>query len=247
MRSITYYWAADPTDNAFMEVVTERDDVGTDLQAPRLGRGGQLPASYRLVQEATPGSVVVHYDSRQEAIVGVSVAAGAPEPAPTFWRARGTSARRAGVEHAWLPGVRVPLTGWPPMAPPVTLAELRELEPQLMAIRDELQRRHGPQTRLYFPWVPYARGAQPMRTFQTYLAKLPAAVLDLVPRLRHAVDAARASAMPPASEVDQVEAAVAEAAGQRARTRRGGQGFQLEPAVRVAVEAHAMNVATDYR
>jgi hypothetical protein len=123
---------------------------------------------------------------------------------------------------------------------------LRKLEPQLMAIRDELQRRHGPRTRLYFPWVPYAGDTQPMRTFQTYLAKLPAAAIELIPQLHHAVDTAQATAVPSASELDQVEAAVYQAAGQHAQARHGGQGFQLEPAVRVAVEAHAMNTATDY-
>jgi hypothetical protein len=40
-------------------------------------------------------------------------------------------------------------------------------------------------------------------------------------------------------------AAVIDAAGKLAR-RGGGQGFQLDVAVKVAVEAHAMNAATDF-
>src|SRR5216683_1320762 len=43
-----------------------------------------------------PGDLVIHYDSRSEALVGVSVATGPAEPSPIFWVARGSYARRAG-------------------------------------------------------------------------------------------------------------------------------------------------------
>jgi Protein NO VEIN, C-terminal len=238
------YWDDDPSDNAFMEI-TQRPDIGGDLRAPRLGRDGHLTASYRLVLDVKPGSVVVHYDSRggQEAIVGVSLAIGPPEPAAIYWAARGSYARRARVRPSWLPGVRVPLDGFARLDPPITLAELRTFQSQIMAIRGELERRHGPP--VYFPWVPYAGGSGPMRTFQAYLAKLPARVIDLIPRLRQAVTSAagRTSPAPPSSEIDWTVAAVDRAAGRR-EGRRMGQGFQSEQAVKVAVEAHAMNAAT---
>jgi hypothetical protein len=46
--------------------------------------------SYVLVSLVQPGDIVVHYDSRQEAIVGVSVASSAAEPAPIYWVSRGS-------------------------------------------------------------------------------------------------------------------------------------------------------------
>jgi hypothetical protein len=149
----------------------------------------------------------------------------------------------------WLPGVKVPLAGFTEVLPPITLEELRRLEPQIMAIRDDLERRYGRGTRLYFPWVRYAGGAEPMRAFQVYLAKLPSQVIDLLPRLRQAVDAtttALSLEVRPPSEVDQVEAAVARAAGRYEARRPGGQGFQVHQAAKVAIEAYAMNSATDY-
>jgi Domain of unknown function (DUF3883) len=243
-----FYWVTDPSDNAFMEI-TQREDIEGHLEAPRLGRGGQLTASYRLVPEVPSGAVIVHYYSPAEAIVGVSIAVGSPEPAATYWKARGTSARRAGAEWAWLPGVKVPLAGFTEVLPPITLEELRRLEPQIMAIRDDLERRYGTGTPLYFPWVRYARGAQPMRAFQVYLAKLPRQVIDLLPRLRLAVNSAttaRSLAVRPPSEIEQAEAAVARAAGRYEEPRPGGQGFQTHQATKVAIEAHAMNSATDY-
>jgi len=52
--------------------ITRRDDIGADLKAPSAARGGVATASYVLVPLVQPGDVVVHYGSRQEAIVGVS-------------------------------------------------------------------------------------------------------------------------------------------------------------------------------
>jgi hypothetical protein len=63
--------------------ITRRDDIGADLKAPSVARGGVTTASYGLVPLVQPSDVVVHYDSRQEAIVGVSVAARAAE---NLWR-----------------------------------------------------------------------------------------------------------------------------------------------------------------
>jgi hypothetical protein len=48
--------------------ITRRDDIGADLKAPSAARGGVATASYALVPLVQPGDVVVHYDSRQEAI-----------------------------------------------------------------------------------------------------------------------------------------------------------------------------------
>jgi hypothetical protein len=66
-------------------------------------------ASYALLPLVQPRDVMVHYDSRQEAIVGVSMAASPAEPAPIYWVARGSYARRAGERPPWLPGIRVAL------------------------------------------------------------------------------------------------------------------------------------------
>jgi hypothetical protein len=100
------YWEQDPRENMFMEV-TDRRDIGTNLWAPRLGRGGKLTGSYSLVPAVSPGVVIVHYDNRDrhKIIVGVSIAAGAPEPASIHWAARGKTARQAGVKPSWLTGL----------------------------------------------------------------------------------------------------------------------------------------------
>jgi len=79
--------------------------VGTDLKAPSAARGRVSTPGHALVAVVRPGDVVVHYDRRDEEVVGFSVVTGDAEPAPTHWVARGTYARRAGEQlRARAPG-----------------------------------------------------------------------------------------------------------------------------------------------
>jgi hypothetical protein len=133
-----YWWQRRAGENLWMEI-TRRDDIGADLKAPAAARGGVVTASYALVPLVQPGDVVVHYDSRQEAIVGVSMAASAAEPAPIYWVSRGSYARRAGEEARWLPGLRVALDQYQQLESPVTLAEIRRHKDALLTLRQRIQ------------------------------------------------------------------------------------------------------------
>jgi hypothetical protein len=237
-----YWWEREAGENVWMEI-TRRDDIGADLKAPSAARGGVTTASYVLVPQVQPGDIVVHYDSRQEAIVGVSVASSVAEPAPIYWVARGGYARRAGEQPRWLPGLRVTLDQYRQLEPPVTLAEIRQHKDALLALRQRIQARANGQP-IYFPWIPYR---DTLRTFQSYLVKMPHEAISLFSQLRQAVEQTKT----PASEVDlaspaeQAIEAVKDAAGKVARPGRG-QGFQVDQDVKVAVEALAMNMATEF-
>jgi hypothetical protein len=239
-----FWWSDSPRERVYMEV-TQRDDMGGDLLAPLVARGGRPTASYALVPHVRAGEVVIHYASVEESIVGVSVATSDPEPTTLYWVARGASARLAGAEPEWLAGVRVPLDHFRALDPPLSLDDLRAQERAVMGIRASLQLLYGPKTPLYFPWVPY-RG-QPMRTFQSYLVKVPQDVIDLFPALRKAVDEVTAATIGPFQATPEVEAAEAALTDTASRdATRKGQGYQLDQKVKVAVEAHAMNIATEY-
>ena len=126
---------------------------------------------------------------------------------------------------------------------PLSLANIRMRRNALLALRDRIQTRAGDRP-IYFPWIPYR---DTLRTFQSYLVKMPQEAIDLFPSLREAVDQAqaRSSGLASTSPVEQAMQAVLDAAGKVARRGRG-QGFQPDQAVKVAVEAHAMNVATEF-
>lgn len=237
-----YWWQRHAHENMWMEI-TRRDDIGADLKAPAAARGGVVTASYALVPLVQPGDVVVHYDSRQEAIVGVSMATGGAEPAPIHWVSRGSYARRAGAQPRWLSGLRVALDRYQQLESPVTLAEIRRHKDALLALRQRIQVDANGQS-IYFPWIPYQ---DTLRTFQSYLVKMPQQAVSLFPQLRAAVDQASAHAAKVVltSPTEQAEEAVKDAAGKVAR-RGGGQGFQLDQEAKAAVEAHAMNMAIEF-
>jgi Protein NO VEIN, C-terminal len=237
-----YWWEREAGENIWMEI-TRRGDIGADLNAPSAARGGVATASYDLMRLVQPGDVVVHYDARHEAIVGVSVAASSAEPSPVYWVARGSYARRAGEHERWLPGLRVALDHYQQLEPPVRLGDIREHRDALLALRERIEARASGQP-IFFPWIPYQ---DTLRSFQSYLVKMPQQAISLFPQLRAMVNQAEAqsSGLGLASPTEQAEEAVKDAAGKVARRGRG-QGFQLDQQAKVAVEAHAMNMATEY-
>jgi hypothetical protein len=238
----TYWWDGEPDEKVFMEI-TRREDIGADLNAPLAARGGAATPGYALVAAVRPGDIIVHYDSRDEEITGVSVATGNAEPAPNYWVARGTSARRAGEQARWLPGIRVPLGHYRELDEPITLTEIRAKRSELLELREQLQKRARGRA-IYFPWIPYQ---DTLRTFQSYLVKLPLAAVGMFAPLHRAVEQADMLWTAPASfsPAEQAQDAVDHAAGKTVRRGRG-QGFQLDQAAKVAVETHAMNMATEF-
>jgi hypothetical protein len=237
-----YWWEREPGENVWMEI-TRRDDIGADLKAPSAARGGVVTASYDLVRLVQPSDVIVHYDSHQEAIVGVSVATSTAEPAPIYWVARGSYARRAGGRAQWLPGLRVAVDQYRQLEPLVALADIRQRKDELLALRQRIQARAGGQP-IYFPWIPYR---DTLRTFQSYLVKMPQEAISLFPQLRAMVDQEEEQPLEfgPVSPAEQAEEAVQDAAGKLARRGRR-QGFQLDQEAKTAVEALAMNRATEF-
>src|ERR1700722_8622794 len=169
--------------NVWMEI-TRREDIGADLKAPAAARGGGVTGSYVLVPAVRPDDVVIHYDSRREAIVGVSVATSSAEPAPIYWVARGSYARRAGAQPQWVPGLRVALDRFRELEPPVAMAEIRGHRDELLALRERMQDQAAGQP-VYFPWIPYR---DTLRTFQSYLVKMPQEAISLFPQLRGLVN-----------------------------------------------------------
>lgn len=219
--------------------------MGADLKAPVAARGGGDTPGYRLVKEVVRGDLVVHYDGRSEAIVGVSQATGERRYEPIWWAARGSYARRANVAPQWLPGLYVELESYTALPTPLLMSQVRERSQDLLHLRETLQSQH-PNQSLYFPWIPYQNT---IRTFQSYLAKFPSGALSILPEVAdvvHAVKASSAAAQSQWSEVDVAVAGVENAAGRPVGSRRGGQGFATDQEAKAAVEAHAMNAALGY-
>lgn len=238
----SYWWSNDPRENIYMEI-TQRTDIGDDLKAPSVARGGAATPGYALLRAVGPGDIILHYDGRREAVVGASRVSGHAEDARLLWVARGTSARLAREKPRSLSGTRVPLDHFTPVDPPLTLADIRQQEDPILQVRGAIEARAGSRP-LYFPWVRYRNG--PIRTFQSYLVKMPRSVVELFPSLSRVVETLASEPDWSFSPLrDQLDPGVAEIAG-CTTTSAPGQGYQVDHAVRMAVEAHAMKTAIAY-
>jgi len=83
------WWAKWPDQRFWLEA-TDRTDIGADLRAPDVDESGAENWRYTLFKAASPGDIVLHYDSRSEpnGIIGWSIVAGKPRSANITWRAR---------------------------------------------------------------------------------------------------------------------------------------------------------------
>ncbi len=230
--------AIGPAVSLWMEI-SRRPDPGGALKAPLEARGGITTPGYELVKKTKPGDLVIHYDGRHEKLIGVSIVSGEQYYEPIWWAARGTTARKAAASPMWLPGVYAPLSGFQALDKPIDRAAILSRTGAILAVRDALKARTiGP---LYFPFNPYRDG---VRTYQSYLAKFPRELLDVFPELApqlHSLLSVGVTA--PLAESVEAEQRVAELAGKKRTSQGNGQGRRVDPRVRAAVEAHAMNAA----
>ena len=190
------WWAGDLAEVFWLEI-TDRDDLGVDLNAPTIGEHGREYWSYSFVREVAEQDIVLHYRARpHKAITHWSRAAGDPYQDEVYWGAHGMASGRGPLDPYWRPGWRRPLDGPYALPEPVTLDQLRAVEPQVRAIHDELRDAH-PDTPLYFPFL--LSKSRPLRAFQGYLTKFPAALVLAIEQLAEVAELA-ASSQPTPSE-----------------------------------------------
>lgn len=216
---INSWWDGDPQECYWMEI-TDRTDLGANLLAPTTAKGGKETFSYTLVDYVKEGDVVFHWWSanRPPAIVASSRVSGNPFRSRISWAAR--SANSEGVRSKT--AFEAPLDDFVELDTPLSLEDLRAVEPKLRELRDELEARvKGP---IYFPWA--FSGKRPLRTTQGYLVKLPAAVVRELGLL---------GSDPPATVPG------------KPRTIRGGSnGRQQDPELRRETEQYAVKIASKY-
>lgn len=248
---VGYWWSGDPDERLIMEI-TGRRDIGTDLHCPAAGRGGVSTPGYFLINDVLTGDVVVHYDSRAAAIVGISRAAGAAVPEPVWWAARGSYARRAAVKPEWLPGLAVPLTGY---RLPAAAGAGDDGRPAGSRRADHRSPRRSPRG---ISGIPTALSLDSLPEqcprLSGVFGQAPRAILPMLPEIADALielpSTVEQNTSDPSGELDMVIAVAAgrprPGVGQAQAGRGGGQGFAVDQALKVAVEAHAMNAARDH-
>jgi hypothetical protein len=217
------WWDAEPKENIFVEI-TNRSNIGSDLLANG-GKKGKLKPGSTLLPLLAIGDLVIHYSSTEEAIVGIS---------------RVTSNPVALKDPG---GWRVQISGYQQLSSLIPIESVRQVGSSVMQIRDDLIQAHRPLP-VHFPFAPY--GAGPIRPRESYIEKFPRQLLELFPSLL--VEVQLFEGLYNSVEEDPLAAAaenaVADCAGKP--QKRGGQGFQINLASKIAVEDYSMKRATQY-
>lgn len=234
------WWHGDPSEVFWLEI-TDRADLGVDLNAPAEREEGGSYWSYAFVREVREGDVVLHYRARPvNAITHWSRAVGDPYVDQVYWGAHGQASGRGPVSPYWRAGWRHPLDGPYELAQPVTADRLRAAENSIRAVYDQLLAEHR-EASIYFPFQ--LSSTRPLRAFQGYLTKFPRALTDALPQLmevRQLADQTRPTAADPApSAGNEVLGTEYRRASPHARTARR-QPFSVDPdLVDRALQSHA--------
>jgi predicted RNA-binding protein with PUA-like domain len=169
------WWKSDSSERYWLES-TDREDLGSNLQAPIADDSGKENWRYTLLREIRPGDVIFHYHKKEAAIVGRSVARTQSRNAPIVWGARGTFARKKGTQPFERPGLRVEIDDFERLENPITLDKIRVLAPQITTAKDTLEATFGKP--LYAP-VELSK-KRPARMLQGYAFKLPKAYVEIL-------------------------------------------------------------------
>ena len=222
------WWAGDSRERFWVEI-TNRDDVGGNLVAPQLNDAGKSEWSYELLRSVRPGDIVLHWQKDAGALTSYSRCVQEAFPSSLEWQSRGSYGRKhqpVGLEDAW----EVPLVGVRQLHKPVPLRRLRDLEPKIRGIRENLRAIHPDP--LYFPFA--LSDKRPLRAAQAYLVKFPADLVEAIPELRElgqlAVDG-------PGS-VDTPK--------NQSPKASGGYGRQSDPERRKAIERYSVGLVREH-
>lgn len=176
--------------------ITGRPDLGADLHAPRLDDSGGETPTYSLVREVDDGDIVLHYEKSQSAITAWSVAHGGFWEAETLWGTpRSTGPSGGPVDPYPREGLWHGLHGPFYLDDPLTLGELRSLQPRIADVFTDLEARHNKP--LYLPFQLRSDG---LRAAQGYLTKMPADLVVDLPKLPDLVDDLPAALFTPTPE-----------------------------------------------
>jgi hypothetical protein len=227
--AINEWWTAD-TDQRFWMEITDRDDLGSDLFAPRTDGSGRPYWGYELITYVQPGDIVLHWHKtlgEEPGIVGWSQATGSYEDTNISWQAHGTVGRAKGNLNP-RPAWRMPLLNYTPLAQPVLISDVRALDAKLRQAQADLEAQH-PGGALYFPFG--FSDKRELRAQQTYLVKVPREVLEIL-------------SLHGLGDVVGPKPVATHAKGKSAK--RSGSGYIADSAVRSAIEWHAVNLAIEH-
>ncbi|MBV1716331.1 MAG: HNH endonuclease [Desulfarculus sp.] len=151
------WWETDPKERFWLEV-TNRPNIGDDLQAPLVDRSGHPHPFDVLFQDCSLGDIVFHYDKNRRSVVGYSEVVGGWDNDDEDYF--------------------VPIGNFHKLDHQISLSDIRSKQKELAILLSKLHSAHKNKP-LYYP---FERGEKrPIRPLQGYSFKLPYGFLELFP------------------------------------------------------------------
>jgi len=222
--AINAWWAEQSNERFWMEI-TDRDDLGHDLRAPQTNGTGGEEWSYTLVTYTRPGDIVLHWHKTlagEPAIVGWSEVTGPLSEGSMEWLAHGTRGRARGrVEtvSCWVQE----LGGLHTLARPVVKPDLTSHRRAVLDALGGTER--ATSGAIYPPFYEY--GGRELRAMQSYLTKVPAALIEVLRQLG----------------LDLPRTATGKRPAETRAARGARQGRQGDPVLLRATERYAVEAA----
>lgn len=210
-------WWADTASERFWIEFSGRNDPGVDLWGDKPTTNRPIP--FRETMAYTrPGDVVLHWNNERYELLGYSIVDG---PSARSKRAQ---------PDRWT----VPLRGFTPINPPVSLDQVRTRTEDIYAAQEAVRETYpGPH---YLPFANHQSGGG-LRPIQGYLAKMPATVAEILSELANG-----AIPVDPGSPASGVKHGATEAKDGSASGGSAGRRI-ADAAVRAAIEMHAVEMA----
>ena len=177
-----YWWDNRPFENLWLEL-TDREDLGANLHAPKTNQSGKEFWGYSFVSRTETNDIIFHFSKKDSAIIAYSIVADEPVLEEEIkWAARGSYAK--GIipyrRHGWLRNFSKHYVLSKPLKVKQILTKLEEI----IEKTDDLMMVKPKKKGLYFPFE--LKSSRPMRPMQGYLFKFPSFMLELFPELMQA-------------------------------------------------------------
>ena len=186
------WWEGDNRERYWLEI-TDRSDLGVDLNVPQVGKNGRERWYYALIWEVNPGDLIFHYHRHvgEPAIAAWSRAHGSVREEEVLWAPQADDGPGPVRQAGW----RLTLEGFYPIESSVTLAQIRAGEDIVRRVESRLEAKHGKPL-----YTPFETGRRAIRPKPAYLTKLPAEIVESFPSLRAAAEIASRSWQNPVAQ-----------------------------------------------
>ena len=155
--------------------LTEREDLGGNLHAPKRDEGGRDYWSYVLLKEMKVNDLVLHYHKKDKGIVAISQVSKPWVSSEITW----TPSKKKKITATKRPSLLVELKNFRKIKPIVTLEQIRSKNSEIEIILNNLVSKYNA---AYFPFAPKTP-KRPLSVNEGYSFVVTQEFIDLFPKL----------------------------------------------------------------